>query len=68
MPMIEMTLPDLSCGHCVRAVTETVRRLDGAAKVDIDLATKCVRIESQLSREQLAAALSAEGYPPSPAG
>ena len=62
--MIELTVPDISCGHCVRAVTEAVQRLDDAAKVDVDLASKRVRIESAVPRERIAEALTEEGYPP----
>jgi copper chaperone CopZ len=29
----------MSCEHCVRAVTEEVRRIDGVADVSVDLAT-----------------------------
>jgi copper chaperone len=62
--MIEMNLPAMSCGHCVRAVTDAVKRVDGQARVDVDLETKRVRIESSEPRERFAAALADEGYPP----
>jgi copper chaperone len=62
--MIEMNLPAMSCGHCVRAVTDAVKRVDGQARVDVDLETKRVRIESSVPRERFAAALVDEGYPP----
>lgn len=62
--MIELNLPSMSCGHCVRAVTEAVKRVDGTARVEVDLDTKQVRIESSEPRERFAAALVDEGYPP----
>ena len=62
--MIELTLPTMTCGHCVRTVTETVQRVDGAAKVEIDLATHRVRIESQQPEQVFAEALTEEGYAP----
>ena len=62
--MIELTLPTMTCGHCVRTVTETVQRVDGAAMVEIDLATHLVRIESQQSAQVFAEALTEEGYAP----
>lgn len=61
--MIELTLPDMTCGHCVRTVTETVRKLDAQARVDADLPTHRVRIESSRSAEELSVALAEEGYP-----
>lgn len=62
--MIELTLPNMTCGHCVRTVTETVQRVDRDAKVEIDLPTHRVRIESQQAPKAFAAALVEEGYPP----
>ena len=62
--MIELTLPTMTCGHCVRTVTETVQRVDGAAKVDIDLAAHLVRIESATPQQAFAEALTEEGYAP----
>ena len=62
--MIELTLPTMTCGHCVRAVTETVQRVDADATLQIDLPTHLVRIESQQPAERFAAALADEGYAP----
>lgn len=62
--MIEFNLPDMSCGHCVGTVTETVKLVDPAAKVDVDLASKRVKVESSEPREALAEALAEAGYPP----
>jgi copper chaperone len=62
--MIELKLPTMTCGHCVRTVSETVRRVDAAAKVDVDLAAQTVRIESPHPRQEFERALSEEGYAP----
>ena len=61
--MIELTLPTMTCGHCVKTVTETVRKLDAQARVEIDLPSQTVRIESGAPAEQIRAALAEEGYP-----
>lgn len=37
----------MTCGHCVAAVTEEVNKLDGVSKVEIDLATGAVTVESE---------------------
>jgi copper chaperone len=60
--MIELTLPTMTCGHCVATVTRTVQKLDAAATVEIDLPTHRVRIESTQPPETLKAALAEEGY------
>jgi copper chaperone len=60
--MLELTLPTMSCQHCVATITRTVQRLDAAATLDIDLPTQRVRIESTQPAEVLKAALAEEGY------
>ena len=60
--MIELTLPSMSCGHCVRTVTDTVHQVDAQASVDIDLVARRVRIESQREAEDFKKALAEEGY------
>jgi copper chaperone len=62
--MLELTLPTMTCGHCSRAVTEAVHGVDAAAKVEIDLNTHRVRIDSQAEPAQLTAALAEAGYEP----
>ena len=62
--MIELTLPTMTCGHCVRTVTETVQRVDSEAQLQIDLPSHQVRIASQQPAEAFVAALAEEGYAP----
>jgi copper chaperone len=62
--MIELTLPTMTCGHCVRAVTETVKQVDEQATLQIDLPTHLVRIQSSQPAAAFAAALTEEGYAP----
>lgn len=61
--MIELTLPDMTCGHCVQTVTKTVKAVDPAATLQIDLAAHRVRIESAEPGERFRTALDEEGYP-----
>lgn len=62
--MIEMTLPTMTCGHCVRTVTETVHRVDDQATVRIDLPSHQLQIDSTQPVQAFAAALTEEGYAP----
>lgn len=57
----------MSCGHCVRAITQAVQALDGAAEVQVELAAGEVRVASRLSLEQLLQAVREEGYGAEPA-
>jgi copper chaperone len=62
--MIEFTVPDMTCGHCVKVVTETVQRVDAAARLQIDLPSHKVQIDSTKPPAAFAAALAEEGYTP----
>jgi copper chaperone len=57
-------IPNLSCGHCVRAVTEAVQAADPAAEVRAELPTQQVQVRSTLPREALSALLAEAGYAP----
>jgi copper chaperone len=60
---LELTLPDMTCGHCVKTVTQAALRLDPAARVQTDLATHRVTIDSSAAPQAIEAALAAAGYP-----
>jgi Cu+-exporting ATPase len=61
--MYELTVEDMSCGHCVGRVTKSVQALDKEAKVEIDLPTKKVRVDSTADLDEIARAIDAAGYP-----
>lgn len=52
----------MTCGHCVRAVTQAVQAQDADAKVTVDLAAKQVSVQSKLDREEIAGLIKEEGY------
>lgn len=54
----------MSCGHCVGAVTEEVRRVAGVHDVQVDLTTGDVTVQSDrpLDRAEIAAAVDEAGY------
>jgi copper chaperone len=52
----------MTCGHCARAVTEAVKRVDAAAQVQVDLTAGQVDVKSDTAREPIAAAIREEGY------
>lgn len=62
--MIEFKLPDMTCGHCAGMVSQTLKLADADCRVDIDLPTQTVKVESTEERAALAQALSDAGYPP----
>ena len=51
----------MSCGHCVKAITQALQAKDPAASVRVDLAAKEVGVESALTADQVIAAISGQG-------
>ncbi|MBA3773471.1 MAG: heavy-metal-associated domain-containing protein [Ramlibacter sp.] len=64
--MLEFNLPDMSCGHCASTVSQACKLVDPAAKVEVDVNSKRVKIESAGDRREFAQALTEAGYPPAP--
>ncbi|GAB1385050.1 cation transporter [Melaminivora sp.] len=58
----QFTVKGMTCGHCERAVVHAVREVDTDAVVRVDLPTGQVHVESESSREAIAAAIREEGY------
>ena len=52
----------MTCGHCVKAVTQAVQSQDSAVSVEVDLKAKEVRVASSLSSDQVIDLIAEEGY------
>jgi copper chaperone len=67
-PMIAFEVQDMTCGHCVSAVTKAVKGVDPAAQVQIDLATHRVEIEAPAAdAAAYSHAITEAGFTPAPA-
>lgn len=62
--MLELTLPTMTCGHCVATVTKAIQSADPQAQIEIDLASHRVRVQTTQSREAVVAAVQLAGYAP----
>ena len=60
--MTRFTVPDMTCGGCVKAITAAVQRIDPAATVAADLPTHKVDITSSRPAAELAAAIDGAGF------
>jgi copper chaperone len=60
--MYELQVEGMSCGGCVRSVTKSVQSVDSNARIDVDLPTKKVRVDTQASLEAVKDAISEAGY------
>lgn len=52
----------MTCGHCVKAVTQAVQALDPQAQVQVDLPSGKVEVQSAQDRAAIARAIEEEGY------
>jgi copper chaperone CopZ len=60
---IEYRVPDMTCGHCQKAVTEALSPVAGVERVRVDLETKLVTIEGEgLDDAALRSAIAGAGY------
>lgn len=60
--MISFEVKGMSCGHCVKAVTQALQSVDPAASVAVDLARARVDVESKADAARLRAAIVEAGY------
>ncbi len=63
--MLRFEVPDMTCGHCVKAITQAVQAADPHARVQVDLAQHQVQIDGGAAdAPALLAAISDAGYSP----
>lgn len=62
---IEYVVPDMSCGHCEKTVSEAISSIAGVESVQVDLETKQVIVDGEgLDDAVLRAAIVQAGYEP----
>ena len=52
----------MTCGGCVGAVTRAVQTVDKGAKVEVDLASKTVKVDSNVSPLQIIDVITNAGF------
>ncbi len=62
MSEILLSVPDMSCDHCVRAISSEVAVVPGVETVDVQLAAKTVRVTGAASEDAIRAAVVEAGY------
>ena len=68
MSTVTFTVPDMSCAHCERAVSDELLAVPGVASVDVDLETKLVAVHGDpLDEAALRDAIGEAGYSAQPA-
>ncbi len=61
--MLSLKVSGMTCGGCINAVTRAIQAQDPQAKVQADLATQMVDLETTLSVEQASQLLADAGFP-----
>lgn len=59
---MQFSVDNMTCGHCVRAITTALQGLDAHAKVDVDLVNGRVQAEGSFTSATAVAAMQAAGY------
>jgi copper chaperone len=60
-----LSVPDISCEHCVKTINGALGALPGVESVQTDIPSKSVRLrydEGQVSMDQIEATLDDAGY------
>jgi copper chaperone len=60
--MLSLKVSGMTCGGCINAVTRAIQAQDPQAKVQADLATQIVNLETTLSAEQASQLLADAGF------
>lgn len=59
---MRFSVPEMSCGHCKSAIETAVKTVDPVAKIDFDMETRIVEIDSGLDTVSLQSAITTAGY------
>jgi copper chaperone CopZ len=57
-----LKIEGMSCGHCVRAVTEALREIDGVEVQRVEIGTADIAYPETVTHERVVAALEEAGY------
>lgn len=63
MKTVELQVQGMSCGSCVKHVTEALRPLEGVSGIAVDLQAGRVKVSGDSDSLALLAALQDAGYP-----
>lgn len=60
---MELLVENMTCGSCIRHITQAITAIDPNAKVDVNIAGKRVTVDTVASTQAIELALMADGYP-----
>ena len=60
--MLSLQVKGMTCGHCVKAVTQAIQEIDTTAEVTVDLAQGRVDVDSKAAPQAITEAIAEAGY------
>ena len=60
--MLRLNIEGMTCGHCVRSVTDAVKSVDPKAEVRVDLDAKRLEAETAADPRAIIRAIADAGY------
>lgn len=61
--MMSLKVSGMTCGGCINAVTRAIQAQDPKAKIQADLASQIVLLDTSLSAAQASQLIAAAGFP-----
>jgi copper chaperone len=62
--MYTFHVPKMSCGGCASNIKKAIEQLDDHARIDFDLPSKTVKVETDIAAAIVIKAMSDAGYQP----
>ncbi|RCG32724.1 copper chaperone [Sphaerisporangium album] len=62
MDQLVLSVPGISCDHCVNAISGSVGEVPGVSAVDVDLATRTVTVTGTADPAAIRSAIVHAGY------
>jgi copper chaperone len=62
---MQLSIPDMSCGHCSAAVRRALEALDDGVQVTFDMAARRADVQTTARAEDILSALDEIGFPAS---
>ena len=59
---LKLTVPNIKCEDCATKISEAIKVMEPKAKVDVDVNSKSVSVDSGASPESIKQAIVAAGY------
>ncbi|MBA3518919.1 MAG: heavy-metal-associated domain-containing protein [Rhizobiales bacterium] len=60
--MMKLNVPDMTCGHCASTVEKAVKTMDPGARVNVDLGSKTVTVDSAADETKIKEVIRSAGY------